>query len=637
MAAGQADKNRLTQAGLNLIQQALTIYDADLRLAVWNRPFRDMFDLPQRLVTAGAAFEDTIRYLAERGEYGEVTDLEEFVAVRVQQARAFEPHYMERTRANGRTISVEGSPLPEGGWVAVYTDITDIKNQELLLRTRSEAQSDLLLSRAEQLAKTNRQLAATNAALEEAKRQLTEMEARTRTVTEMLPAHIAHIGRDYRYTYSNRKLNTVIPDRPQNIVGGHIRETLGDAVFSKIENHVERAFNGEPALVEFTHDDSGRRIRASFTPDLSHGGVYILTMDVTGEAQARAALSQTHKRELAAQLTNGLAHDFSNLLTIILGLQSRLERHVDQPESRALVQATRDAARRGGVLLDRISSMTSQRDAQLVSTDLFALLEGLSTMARPTIPESIELSISCEGFEKPLLLDAGSLQDALLNLVLNARDAIGPQTGKIGISARPHGGTWLELRVSDTGPGFTERALESALNPFFTTKGQEGSGLGLSMVYDTVKIGGGGVELKNTDTGAEVLLRLPLREAPVPGAPKMVLLVEDSDVIRENVRDALIALDNTVIEAASCEEALSLADLPGIDVVLSDIVLKGDATGVDLLTRLAAKDHKAIHALMTSLPQNDPRHAAAAGRFPILPKPVREVDLMQLLSADRTQ
>ena len=190
------DQNKaLTTAGLNLIAQALTIYDSELRLAVCNAPFQSMFGLPDALVTPGAPFEDTIRHLAQTGEYGEVTDVDAFVAERVEQARAFVPHYMERTRANGRTISVEGSPLPQGGWVTVYTDITNTKRQEALLRARSDALSDQLLSHAEQLSASNRKLAATITALEEAKRQVTESEARTRLTTEMMPAHIAHVAR----------------------------------------------------------------------------------------------------------------------------------------------------------------------------------------------------------------------------------------------------------------------------------------------------------------------------------------------------------------------------------------------------------------------------------------------------------
>ena len=137
---------QMTRAGLNLIQQALTIYDHTLRLAVCNRPFQTMFGLPEHLVTPGASFEETIRYLATTGEYGAVEDIDAFVQVRVDQARDFVPHYMERTRSNGRTISVEGSPLPQGGWVTVYTDITAARAQERLLRARSEVLSDQLLS-----------------------------------------------------------------------------------------------------------------------------------------------------------------------------------------------------------------------------------------------------------------------------------------------------------------------------------------------------------------------------------------------------------------------------------------------------------------------------------------------------------
>ena len=169
----------LMQAGLNLIQQALTIYDSDLRLAVCNARFGEMFSLPPGLTTPGARFEDTVRHLVQAGEYGPVDDADGFVRDRVETARAFAPHYMERTRGGGRTISVEGAPLPQGGWVTVYTDITGTKAQEQLLRTRSELLSEEVLRRSEELAASNRQLAATIAALEEAQRELRETEART--------------------------------------------------------------------------------------------------------------------------------------------------------------------------------------------------------------------------------------------------------------------------------------------------------------------------------------------------------------------------------------------------------------------------------------------------------------------------
>ncbi len=323
--------DHLTRAGLNLIQQALSIYDADLRLAVCNRPFQTMFALPERLVTPGAPFRDTIRYLVETGEYGEIDDVDTFVQTRVDQARAFQPHYMERRRANGRMISVEGSPLPEGGWVTVYTDITAIKRQEELLRARSEELSDQVLTHAEDLAATNRALEATIAQLEEAKAELTEMEARIRLTTEMTPAHIARVDRDGVYTYTNRRLSSLLPGRQSEIVGLSFEQALGARTASRLRPTLARALSGEASVLEFTEDDSGRRIRTAFTPDQTGPGepitgVYLLSTDLTEETQAKAALAQTGKRELAAQLTSGLAHDFANLLTIILGLQGRLER-----------------------------------------------------------------------------------------------------------------------------------------------------------------------------------------------------------------------------------------------------------------------------------------------------------------------
>jgi len=228
------DNQAMTMAGLNLIQQALSIYDSDLRLVVSNERFRSMFALPDWTVTPGAEFAATIRYLAERGEYGAIDDIDAFVKERVDLARAFEAHYIERQMSNGRWISVEGSPLPNGGWVAVYTDITGSKRQEELLRTRSESLSDQLLNRAEELAKTNRELEATVTALEEAKRQLTAMEARTRLTTEMMPAHIAHVSSNKVYTYSNRRVSSVMPGSLADHVGHHASEVLGEQPYSVI-------------------------------------------------------------------------------------------------------------------------------------------------------------------------------------------------------------------------------------------------------------------------------------------------------------------------------------------------------------------------------------------------------------------
>jgi signal transduction histidine kinase len=624
----------LTQAGLNLIQQALSIYDNDLRFVVGNRTFQNMFGLPDRLVTRGAHFEDTIWFLVESGEYGQVDDHAQFVRDRVEAALAFEPHYMERTRSNGRMISVEGSPLPQGGWVTVYTDITGIKRQEQLLRSRSEELSDQLLAHAEELSQTNRALAATNATLEETKRQLTEMESRARVTAEMMPAHIARLDTDWCYAYSNRQLASILPDSPRNIVGLHAREALGEEAFGRITPSLERAFAGEASVFEFAHEGSGRRIRVAFTPDTDDTGtvrgVYILSTDVTEEAQARAALAQTRKRELATQLTSGLAHDFSNLLTIILGLQGRLGQMDLPPESARLVEATTAAARRGGALLDRIGALSGVREVRPEPVHVTQLLAETETLARSTLPPEVMLGVSVSGLDGPVLLDVGATQDALLNLVLNAKDAIGAQPGEISLAARAVSNTWIEFEVEDTGTGFSPEALEHALDAFFTTKGAGGSGLGLAMVYDHAKLSGGHVRVANTDRGARVTMRLPLKPAQAAANPLLVLLVEDQDDIRTDVREMLIALGHQVVEAGSAAEARALAGVEGIGLVLSDIILGDGETGDRLAVDFREEGVMAPVLLMSSLPPNDPRRAGA----PVLAKPFTQAQLAAFLAAE---
>lgn len=626
---------RLMEAGLNMIGQALSIYDSELRLAVCNRQFALMFDLPEALTRPGTPFEDTIRFLVTRGEYGPVTDLEEAVRLRVAQARTFAPHYMERARANGRTIAVEGAPLAQGGWVTVYTDITEIKRQEGLLRARSQELSVQVLDHAERLAAANRELAATNAALAETQRELTAIEARTRQVTEMMPAHIAHVDRGLIYTFSNRKLPTVMPGAVLDPVGRHASETLGADTFARLEPGFLQALAGEANVREITHTPSGRRVRVALTPDRDAAGevagVYILSTDVTHEAQARAALAQSAKRELAGHLTSGLAHDFANLLTVILGLQGRLARMPDLPPAAAeIARGTLAAARRGGTLLDRIAAISGRRVLRPEAVELRPLVEDIAAMARPTLGDAIRLETFVGGLDRPVLVDPGQLQDSLLNLLLNARDAMGPRGGKIRVELHPVRDTWVEISVTDTGPGFSAEALSRGLDPFFTTKGGEGSGLGLSMVYDQTKLAGGTVQLENTEEGACVTLRLPLRPAGAPSAPMLVLLVEDNDEIRANVREMLRGLGHTVIEAASVAEAEALAALPDIAMVLSDIQLPGEATGVDLARRLAPR---VPVVLMTSLPPGDALRASAP--CAVLQKPFSARELAALIDGAR--
>lgn len=297
------DTSVLLKSGLNLIQQALSIYSDDLKLIVANQRFRALFNLPPDLCEPGAPFAETIQFLVNSGEYGEVEDVDAFVTARVQQALAFEQHYVERKRANGRWISVEGGPMRQGGWVAVYTDITDIKRQEEMLRTRSDELSGRLLDRSEDLARANRALEATINRLHETQQHLEAAEARVRLAAETTPAHIARLDLQERYTYSNQRLPIEAHNGADNIVGDSAQAVLGPNIYHEIAPALQSAFGGNPKVVEFTIAQDGRHIRAAFTPDTNAAGVvtgvYVLSMDIS-PSQAPSAQTATPVRNIAS-------------------------------------------------------------------------------------------------------------------------------------------------------------------------------------------------------------------------------------------------------------------------------------------------------------------------------------------------
>ncbi|WP_298259875.1 PAS-domain containing protein [uncultured Litoreibacter sp.] len=283
------DTSVLLRSGLNLIQQALSIYSDDLTLTVSNQRFRAMFGLPAHLSEPGAKFSDTIEFLANAGEYGDVKDIPAFIEERVEKALTFKQHYMERQRSNGRWVSIEGGPLRQGGWVTVYTDITDIKRQEEMLRTRSDELSDRLLDRSEELARTNRALEATISRLHETQQHLEAAEARVRLAAETTPAHIARLDLQERYTYSNHRLPFPPSNGAADIIDHTAQDVLGALVYQQIAPALHSALAGKAKVVEFTSPNDGRHIRSAFTPDTNDTntvtGAYVLSMDITNSHQ----------------------------------------------------------------------------------------------------------------------------------------------------------------------------------------------------------------------------------------------------------------------------------------------------------------------------------------------------------------
>lgn len=616
----------LTQAGLNLIKQAISIYDHDLRLVLANHQFQRMFDLPSALVEPGGSFEETLRVLAERGDYGELDDVEGFLAERVEQAKTFEPHYFERTRANGTTISVEGSPLQGGGWVAVYSDITELKTQEALLRSRSADLSEELISRSEELARANRNLTATVTALEEAKHQLLASQARLNLTNSMIPAHIARVNRDGIYTYTNHKLSSIVPGRSNDIVGKHLIEALGQDVYDNIAEAFAATLQGEAPVAEFEHKQAGRHNRVAFTPDIDEDGdvvgAYLLSANVTEQVRARQALTHTRRRELAAQLTSGLAHDFGNLLTIILGEQDRLSKLDNMPDDAVqYLETIKSAARRGGDLIAGLGELDTQRSMNIRLTDFAGFMKKVVLLAKAALPDRITLELLNDVSASHLMIDAGFAQDALLNLVLNAIDAISG-VGKVTITVSVDEANYLSFCVEDTGTGFSQDALSNALAPFFTSKSDRaGRGLGLSTTFDFARSSGGTVRLANRKTGgAQVCILIPYQPAE-PVVPGVVLLVEDNVDIRQTVRGYLQRMGHAVVETDTVLEAKKLALVGDVTFVVTDLMLGNGDTGFALAEHLHKSRSDLPVLIITGLPASDLQCKAAAKTYPVLHKP----------------
>jgi PAS domain S-box-containing protein len=321
--------------------------------------------------------------------------------------------------------------------------------------------------------------------------------------------------------------------------------------------------------------------------------------------QAREALFQSQKMEAVGQLTGGVAHDFNNLLTVIIGgldTLKRAEPHETVRRARALDMSLH-AAERAASLTSRLLAFSRRQPLAPTPTDLNLLVRNMTDLLHRTLGEAVEL----EGVLTPRLwlveVDQNQLESAILNLAVNARDAM-PAGGKLTIAtentlldssysaadAEVRAGEYVSIAVSDTGAGMSKDTLARAFEPFFTTKEVgRGTGLGLSMVYGFVKQSGGHVSIySEPDLGTTVRVYFPrytgegAAEAavqaslPPASAGEVVLVVEDNDDVRTYSVMSLRELGYEVLEARHAETALALLKAePRIDLLFTDVVLPG--------------------------------------------------------------
>jgi len=384
-------------------------------------------------------------------------------------------------------------------------------------------------------------------------------------------------------------------------------------------------------------------------------------VDLTAEREA--ALRQRHlqKMEAIGQLTGGVAHDFNNLLTIILGNAELLgDALADRPDLLPLATVTMSAADRGAELTSRLLAFARRQSLEPKVCDINALIAGTDAMLRRTLAENIEIELVRSGGLWLAELDPGQLENAVLNLALNARDAM-PDGGKLTIEtgnayldqdyADRHvdvtAGQYVVLTVSDTGAGMTAEVVERAFEPFFSTKGEgKGSGLGLSMVYGFVKQSGGHIKIyAEPGLGTAIKLYFPrARQGATPaaietergtvvGGGEHVLVVEDEPLVRAHVESLLLGLGYRVTTAANGPAAMAVLERRAdIDLLFTDVVMPGGMNGREL-AEAAARLRPGLEVLFTSGYTENAivHHGRLDPGVQLLSKPYRRRDLARKL------
>ncbi len=442
---------------------------------------------------------------------------------------------------------------------------------------------------------------------------------------------------------------------PQRVEGKRVRDILDPQDAASVEAALAQLkLGGAPVTVEYevTRADGRHHLEARLVPFLEREAIAVLR-DVSDRHRAELALRESEERLRAAQkmdaigrLAGGVAHDFNNLLTILLNCADLLLRltPADSPASSYLSEM-RSAIERGASLTQRLLAFSRKQPTQLRVFELNSAVEGVQTMLRRLIGENIELVTELGDRAGRVRADRGQIEHMLVNLVVNARDALGDRGGRIVVATRSlsvnapieglPAGRYVALLVKDDGVGMTDEVKSHAFEPFFTTKPRgKGTGLGLATVYGIAKQSGGQVTVRSAPgAGAELEVLLPAvqeevtdstapaRAATQPRGKETILLVEDEPMLRRIVSEVLVASGYSVCTAGNADEALQLCQErmsrgEPIDLLLSDVVMPGMSG-----RELSAKVRRLIPPVRVLLMSGYDEYTGVGGGEPVIGKP----------------
>jgi signal transduction histidine kinase len=494
---------------------------------------------------------------------------------------------------------------------------------------------------------------------------------------------------DFRWTYANPAAEAMRPAGASTLVGRRVREAFNDQTGHAMADRlkalfesggpddidVHRVINGQDRWIRSSGVKLGHDLAVTFRDitesvearrDLEARVVErtaALEASIAEKAKAEAALAQAQRLETVGRLTGGVAHDFNNLLTVIVGGLDMILRHPnDEARVRRLAEAALSAGQRGERLTRQLLAFSRNQELKLETVDIPVLVTQAESLLSRAVGEAMALTVLCDPHAGASKVDAAQFEAALLNLVVNAVDAT-PDDGRITVKvtsvrlaegevADTSAGDYVRVAVTDTGTGMPPEVLTRVFEPFFTTKEVgKGTGLGLAQVYGFLRQSGGGVSIDSVEgRGSTVALYLPATVvdastavavepvapvvAPADLAGTRVLLVEDDAAVRAIAEGVLLDLGCSVVTALDGVNALAILEQEApFDLLMSDIIMPGGVSGVDLAHVAAARDTSMAILLTTGYAGEKLAMAPADLPWPLLRKPFRVEQLSEALVA----
>jgi two-component system cell cycle sensor histidine kinase/response regulator CckA len=436
-------------------------------------------------------------------------------------------------------------------------------------------------------------------------------------------------------------LEAVVADQAE-IIGRHFAETDWwrdlPEVRQQLHEAIERAARGEPSRFDMrARGIAGKFIDIDFSLQPlhdEHGSVIFLVPSaivITERKQAEDALRRSQKMEAVGQLAAGVAHEFNNILQTLMSMATITRIRAVSPEILRIANDMETQLRRGAKVTQQLLAASRHQELTRTPLDLDEHVATTRDLLRRLIPENIEITVETSREAAWIEADAGQLQQVLLNLAINARDAM-PDGGFLTLRVLCTEKE-VSLEVEDSGSGFDEEAREHLFEPFFTTKEVgKGTGLGLAVVYGIVEQHGGRIEARSQlGQGSVFRVSLPrvppvataenlVKPRPVAAAAGRILLVEDEEGVREGLTVLLTLEGYDVTSVSRGEEAVALKDAPAPDMLLSDISLPG-VDGLALATILCTRWPKLKVTLMTGYLEAPARNTAREHGWDVLRKP----------------